>query len=133
MNRIMSSLARVVLCLGAVSLASTTSCGCGIGDQPCQPSLPVEDCGDNEVAVQAIMDAHCAACHGQTPVAGAPGGFRLDVYDGSPAGEKGTLQTQDRVIARSVDGTMPPAGIPALSAAQIETLETWSSCQCSAP
>lgn len=131
MTRTVSCLASVLLCCGAVALLSMTSCG--IGDQPCQPTLPVEACGDNEVAVQAIMDTHCAACHGQTPVAGAPGGFRLDVYDGSLTGELGTLQRQERVIARSINSTMPPVGFPALSAEQIETLETWSSCQCNAP
>lgn len=116
---------------GALCMSLLTIPSCGIGDQPCQPTLPPEACGDNEAAVQAIMDAHCAACHGQTPVAGAPGGFRLDIYDGAMTGERGTLQTRDRVTIRSLDGTMPPAGLPALTREQLETLEEWNSCQCS--
>lgn len=129
MNRVMP---RVLFCLMCLGTALVWTASCGIGDQPCQASLPPEACGDNEQEVQAIMDAHCASCHGQTPVAGAPGGFRLDIYDGTELGVQGTLQKLDRVIARSVDGTMPPAGLPALSTAQLETLESWSSCQCSA-
>ncbi len=105
-------------------LVSSLLLGCGIGDKPCQPGAAPADCGGVEIQVQAVMDDKCKACHSEVPIAGAPGGFRLDIYEGPD----GTESRAARVIARSLDGTMPPGG--GLSTEQTATISKWDSCRC---
>lgn len=97
---------------------------CGIGDKPCQPGAAPADCGGIEIQVQTVMDAKCASCHGEMPIAGAPGGFRLDIFEGTD----GTDSRAARVIARSLDGTMPPGG--GLTTEETATISKWDSCRC---
>ncbi len=111
--------------LAGVMLAIWTP-GCGLGTQVCQPNTRTADCDDIDLRVQQVMQDHCVQCHSDPPTAGAPGGFRLDVYDGP----NGTQSRMARVLARSLDGTMPPAGLPALDEADLETLRSWDACQC---
>ena len=97
---------------------------CGIGDKPCQPGAAPADCGGIEIQVQAVMDTKCAGCHAEVPVAGAPGGFRLDIFEGPD----GTDSRAQRVIVRSLDGSMPPgAGLPT---EEMATISKWDSCRC---
>ena len=121
---------RASLLLGLALAISLQACG--IGDLPCQPTASDADCAMGEARVQEIMDTHCATCHGESPVGGAPGGFRLDIYQGRTPEERATLEMQSRVLARSLDRTMPPAGLTPLSSEEIAALEAWSNCQCNA-
>ncbi|MEC9398239.1 MAG: hypothetical protein VYE40_12060 [Myxococcota bacterium] len=113
-------------CVFTGALIAIWAPGCGLGTQVCQPNTRTTDCDDIDLRVQQVMQDHCVQCHSDPPTAGAPGGFRLDVYEGN----NGTQSRMARVLARSLDGTMPPPGLPALDEADLETLRSWDACQC---
>ncbi len=102
-------------------------CGCGLGDKVCEVGAPPGDCDEVEPRVQAAMEDHCVSCHGATPINGAPGTFRLDIFDSE---EQGTDSVADRVILRSVNGSMPPPGGDALSTDALDALALWEACRC---
>jgi cytochrome c553 len=73
--------------------------------------------------VKLILDAYCISCHTSPAAGGAPGYFRLDVFDTS-GGVSGAHDMAERIVARTTAGTMPLGG-PVLADAEIETLTKW--------
>jgi mono/diheme cytochrome c family protein len=92
----------IKLLLG-VAVALTTSCQYGVKDiarVPDQPTFTHD--------VYALFHDHCLVCHGAPPNRGAPGYFRLDVYDDS-GGVLGAKTMAAPVLGNVRAGTMPPA------------------------
>jgi hypothetical protein len=80
-----------------------SGCDFGVPDISSVPANPTFDAD-----VKPLLDDHCNLCHGKNESYGAPGNFRLDVYDnvGSTAGAKAMA----RSIVEEVDeDSMPPA------------------------
>lgn len=92
------------------------------GSQPAQEPLPVVSGSKTFCDVKPILSTYCSGCHGATPAAGAPAGFRLDVF--GTAGVKGAHDMAARIKARAVDArTMPPSS--PLPAEQLALLSAW--------
>lgn len=70
--------------------------------------------------VQAVLEKHCASCHGATPAYGAP--FPLVTHSDVTASGRG-----ERILARMKDEArpMPPSPAPRASATDIAALEKW--------
>jgi len=68
--------------------------------------------------VKAIIDANCLNCHGNPPTNAAPMSLLTS------AEVKEAIQNRN-LIGRIENGTMPPAGNPDLSAAQIQAVKDW--------
>ncbi len=99
--------------------------GCpGFGQQS-RPSTLVEvvDHPTWDGEVEAIVVAYCTECHTSPAINGAPGYFRLDVYD-DEGDLSGAASMAARIVSRADAGTMPPGG-GGPSEAEIATLEAW--------
>lgn len=76
--------------------------------------------------IQPVLAASCvASCHGITTAGSGRTDFRLDLYDAS-GGVLGARQMAPNVRARAVAHTMPPAGNPAPSEAEIALIDRWA-------
>jgi hypothetical protein len=73
-----------------------------------------------------VLDARCNSCHGSPRSGGAPGYFRSDIF-GDLDGVMGAVSQADRLLARSEDGTMPPANTltGSLTDAELQVLRDW--------
>lgn len=82
-----------------------------------QPSLTYANWG------QGYLERYCNGCHSAHIATdqrnGAPTGVDFDDYEG-------VLRYSDRILARSLDGTMPPGGGP--TEAELTMLQEWSAC-----
>jgi hypothetical protein len=110
----------------ALALAMT---GCGdYGSDPggTEPPPPEGRLATWDDGVGDLLERECSLCHSDPPALGAPGGFRLDRYDGAAAGGGllGAYEKRDRIAARSVAGTSMPSGGP-LSDADRAYLQEW--------
>jgi hypothetical protein len=76
--------------------------------------------------VKAIVDAHCATCHGSTPAFGAPMSLTR-AADFNAIAANGTESVGQRALARIGDDArpMPPPPNARLSATDASTLERW--------
>jgi len=89
------------------------------------PPQPVEDAGaqvDGPIAevprfaeVAPVLAARCGACHGDPPLDGLPA-----FPDHARA-----AALADRIIARIDQGTMPPAGLQALTGTERALVAAW--------
>jgi cytochrome c5 len=86
----------------------------------CEPSRAE---WDSEVS--GIVETHCGTCHGDTPNFGAP--HTLTSYESLMEIVNGQ-RLVDRSASRVAFGTMPPAGVPDLRDADIESFVEWASC-----
>ncbi|UJR85482.1 hypothetical protein [Sandaracinus amylolyticus] len=79
-------------------------------------------------ASQALprLERYCGSCHGASPQYGAPMSL-LDV-DALLAVRPDGTRLADRVVARLMDGSMPPVGMPRLPDADADALARWASC-----
>lgn len=73
-----------------------------------------------------VLDARCNSCHGSPRQLGAPGYFRSDVFL-DVDGVQGAVAQADRLLARSEDGTMPPANTLTgmLTDEELQVLRDW--------
>lgn len=113
-------------------------CQCGVGAGPSAgtaggPSQELPPSGGSQASssdlpcdVKAIMDAHCATCHGKTTAFGAPMSL-VSAADFRASIPKGTGKVGERVLVRIKDDAlpMPPPPNPRLSAADQATLANW--------
>jgi hypothetical protein len=77
-------------------------------------------------AVQDVIQRNtCLNCHGATPVNGAPMSLVTFANLTAPAVSDPTRTVGQLVVVRTTARTMPPGGVPAVSAADIQTVETW--------
>jgi mono/diheme cytochrome c family protein len=83
--------------------AITGSCHYGVADIPNVPDNPTYN-GN----VYPLYADHCLVCHGSPPNRGAPGYFRLDVYDDAN-GVSGAKTMAGSALRRVNGKTMPPA------------------------
>ncbi|HEY0838640.1 MAG TPA: hypothetical protein VGD74_00500 [Vulgatibacter sp.] len=111
--------------VAAASLAAFVACDFSVPDIAEVPENPTW-----ERDVKPLLADHCTLCHGSPPNRGAPGDFRLDVYDspgrtvplqGSRRGRddddddrgrdrlKGAYEMADDIVDEIEDGEMPPA------------------------
>lgn len=76
--------------------------------------------------VAAMMDAYCNECHADPPRLGAPGSFRLDVYEDTDVPGVVTM-AQDSLdtMVGAAGRPMPPRASPQMSDAEIEAFEVW--------
>lgn len=72
------------------------------------------------------IERYCGACHGETPQFGAPA--TLTDLDALLATREDGTTLADRVVARLMDGTMPPVGMPRLPDAEADAIARWASC-----
>ncbi|AKF11108.1 hypothetical protein DB32_008257 [Sandaracinus amylolyticus] len=79
-------------------------------------------------ASQALprLERYCGSCHGASPQYGAP--MSLLDADALLAVRPDGTRLADRVVARLMDGTMPPVGMPRLPDAEADALARWASC-----
>lgn len=73
---------------------------------------------------KGILDRECATCHAVPPTDGAPNTLRLDTY-ANKDGVAGAYAQRERIKARVGDGTMPPAGVGALTDEEATKLVEW--------
>ncbi|MEZ4462441.1 MAG: hypothetical protein R3E66_22505 [bacterium] len=86
------------------------------------------DCVPSEAAfatIQPFLQEGCQTCHGATPTFGAP--MPLVDYSAMVAGAEGE-RVVDKMVARLVNKTMPPANAPPLTHQGLDTLTEWASC-----
>jgi len=81
------------------------SCHLGVSDIPSVPDNPTF-----ETDVKPLLAQHCLMCHGSPPDRGAPGGFRLDVYN-DVGRVKGAKSKAKDFIGQVNDDSMPPSGL----------------------
>jgi hypothetical protein len=87
----------------AVTVALTASCHYGIADIPSVPDNPTYNRD-----IYPLYNDHCLLCHGSPPDRGAPGYFRLDVYD-DIGGVAGAQSMAASSLGDIKSGRMPPA------------------------
>jgi len=115
--------------------SSVGVCLCAPGSVPTggspSPATPSGDgsstaTSDLPCDVKAILDAHCATCHGRTPAFGAPMSL-VSAGDFRATAPKGADVVGKRVLARIDDDAlpMPPPPNARLSAADQTTLANW--------
>jgi hypothetical protein len=120
----------------ATLLALTASCGTTPSAPTDAAPADVADAADASNActpsrevfnttVRPLLTQHCGSCHGATPSFGAP--YTLLDYDSLLRGVV-TVRPIDRIGPRLVDGTMPPAGAPAVPDDAKRALAEWASC-----
>ncbi len=111
----------------ALALAS-----CGDETTPGGGATPacVPDRAQWTSTVRAQVERQCGACHGASPLYGAP--FTLLDYDANVAGAAGRRRV-DRIAARLMAGTMPPSGTPAPPDDVARSIVQWASCGASTP
>lgn len=73
---------------------------------------------------KGVLDRECATCHAVPPTDGAPNTLRLDTY-ADKDGVAGAYSQRERIKARVGDGTMPPAGVGALTDEEVTKLVEW--------
>jgi hypothetical protein len=77
-------------------------------------------------AVQGVIQRNtCLNCHGATPINGAPMSLVTFADLTAPAKSDPTRTVGQLVIVRTTAQTMPPGGVPAVSAADIQTVQNW--------
>ena len=84
-------------------LVLTAGCRFGIADIPQVPDNPT---WENDVTF--IMEDHCVLCHGSPAARGAPGHFRLDVYD-DVGGAMGAKTMAGSIVMETMKDSMPPS------------------------
>ncbi len=99
----------------------------GCGDTATPPPAPscVPDRTVWNASMRATVERSCGACHGATPNYGAP--YSLLDYDFITRA-MGPHRPVDRMHARLMDGTMPPAGTPAPAFVDAQSIVNWASC-----
>jgi hypothetical protein len=90
----------------------------GLGSTPLPTGLPCD--------VQNVFAAHCTACHGITPLGGAPMSL-VTIAELTAASAVDPSQTNaQRSVARMQSTTTPmPPTPPAASAAEVSTVQSW--------
>lgn len=74
--------------------------------------------------VETVLQSKCQSCHSNPPIAGAP--FPLVTYADTQANAPGTsTPIWQRMQARVTARTMPPAGAPALTDTEYNTMVNW--------
>jgi uncharacterized membrane protein len=129
--------------LALVAVAASAACG---GGSPASPSfagaaldasdpttadISFAQCGTSPAtgtipaAVSTVLQAKCQACHGLTPMNGAPISLvsYADVHVNF--GPVPTYQVIDLLIQPGADPHMPFESAPPLTAAEFMTLESW--------
>ena len=96
-----------------------------IGDESCSPRQVREGEAIGEDEALALIDQYCGTCHQDPPLYGAP--YPLTDRESLLEGPSG-LRPLDRVVARLLDGTMPPAGQPQPSPEIAQALIDWATC-----
>ncbi len=99
--------------------------GCGDTATPTPAPSCVPDRAQWDTSMRATVERSCGACHGATPNFGAT--YSLLDYDFITRA-RGATRPVDRMHARIVDGSMPPAGTPAPTFADAQSIVSWASC-----
>lgn len=99
--------------------------GCGDTATPTPAPSCVPDRAQWNATMRATVERSCGACHGATPNYGAP--YSLLDYDFITR-TMGAQRPVDRMHARLMDGSMPPAGTPAPTFADAQSIVGWASC-----
>ncbi|MBL8601569.1 MAG: hypothetical protein JNK72_06565 [Myxococcales bacterium] len=94
------------------------------------PGVCVPDRAAWEATVRAQVQRQCGNCHAASPQFGAPHSL-LD-YDANVAGAAGSRRV-DRMVARMMAHTMPPAGTPAPTDDVAASIVQWASCGAQTP
>ena len=93
--------------------------GGNMGPQVCMPAE------EEFEGVRDFIDQYCGLCHQDPPQFGAPYAFNdLDFLLDGPEG----MRPLDRMVARLVEGTMPPAGQPQPTSADAQAFLDWATC-----
>ena len=126
--------------LRRISLSATlmlvASCGGGATTPTSDASVAADvgGCAPDRAAwnatVRAQVERQCGACHGATPAYGAP--YSLLDYDFILRPREGGRPV-DRIVARMMAGTMPPAGTPAPTDEVSQSIVQWASCGAQTP
>lgn len=80
--------------------------------------------------IRAVVQRQCGSCHGAAPSFGAP--YPLLDYDFILRPRQGGRPV-DRIAARMMAGTMPPAGTPAPTDDDARAVVQWASCGAQTP
>ena len=77
----------------------------------------------------ALLQSHCVACHSAPPIGGAPMALETLTDLSAPAHSNPAKTVAEISVTRvtSAVAPMPPAGQPALSAAEVAALQAWVS------
>ncbi len=118
-------------CGGETTVTPPTPDGGSLPDATSDaPRACVPDRAQWTSTVRAQVERQCGACHGASPLYGAP--FSLLDYDTNLAGNVG-MRRVDRIVARLMAGTMPPSGTPAPPDDVSRSIVSWASCGASTP
>jgi cytochrome c5 len=115
--------------LGVLS-SIAVACSDEVAPSPAAGNACVPDRAQWDSTVRAHVERQCGACHGATPAYGAPSSL-LD-YDANLRPRNGARPV-DRIAARLMDGTMPPAGTPAPNDDVSRAIVQWASCGAQTP
>jgi len=110
-------------CGGSVNVPADAGAPADVGG--CVPDRAAWDNG-----VRATVERQCGACHGAAPAYGAP--YPLLDYDFLLRPRQGGRPV-DRIVARLMAGTMPPAGTPAPTDDAARSMVAWASCGAQTP
>ena len=102
-----------------------TAAGCGDATTPAAAPSCVPDRAQWDSTVHDIVQRSCGSCHGATPAYGAP--YSLLDYSFITTARTGGRPV-DRMHVRLADGSMPPAGTPAPTLADAQSIASWASC-----
>lgn len=96
------------------------------GDRPPRPPSDVVVGEGLPCDVAKTLATHCWACHGETPMTGAPYSLvsRSDLLLDSSTPDK-TRGQRSLERMRADMGPMPPVSLPRVPAAEIDVLEAW--------
>jgi mono/diheme cytochrome c family protein len=91
-------------------------------------TIPPAPSAGNGCEATTIVGKHCTSCHGATPMFGAPMSLmtQADFQKTSIGDPKMTVAQMARSRINATDNKrMPPASMPALTPAEIDTLNKW--------
>lgn len=103
--------------------AAVAMAACGDFSVPDSTSVPDRPTWNN--SVQQVLSDHCVNCHGTDPNRGAPGDFRLDVYE-STGGKRGAAEMAQETAEVVGEGEMPPGPGAQLGPNDKKILEEWA-------
>ena len=90
----------------------------------------VPDRAQWDSTIRGHVERQCGTCHGASPQFGSP--YSLLEYDANLTGAVGSRRV-DRIAARLMAGTMPPAGTPAPTDAVSAAIVQWATCGAQTP
>ncbi len=90
-----------------------TSCSSDDG-----PSEPIDTNVTFANTIEKLMEDRCTSCHGDPPTNGAP--ISLVTFDNVK-----DAVSNNSLISRIENGTMPPGNLPKLSTAEVQAVKDW--------